>query len=198
MGNKAAKMLLLGVPGTVLLIFLALMASGILLLWIPFLLFADADSFGVPAAQFAGDYNLPFYAEDLGGEFYWPTISKRITSKFGTRRYQGIYEPHLAIDIGAQKQGVWGDPLWAAESGTVTVASTGWNGGYGNVVYIDHGKGYTTRYAHMQKVIVRAGQKVERGQVIGLMGSTGRSDGAHVHFEVRYQGKPVDPLQFFK
>jgi murein DD-endopeptidase MepM/ murein hydrolase activator NlpD len=104
----------------------------------------------------------------------------------------------LGVDIGASQQGIGGDPIWAAESGKVTKAATGYNGGYGNVVYIDHQNGYSTRYAHMKKVLVRTGQTIERGQIIGLMGNTGRSDGAHLHFEVQYKGKPVDPMTFFK
>jgi murein DD-endopeptidase MepM/ murein hydrolase activator NlpD len=79
------------------------------------------------------------------------------------------------------------------------VLRAGWNGGgYGNLVELDHGKGIATRYGHMSAVLVSAGQHVTRGQQIGRMGSTGRSTGSHLHYEVRIDGRPVNPIPFMK
>ena len=77
------------------------------------------------------------------------------------------------------------------------VIFTGWKQGYGNTVELDHGFGYTTLYAHLYKIIVRKGQNVKRGDVIALVGNTGKSTGPHLHYEVRYQDKPVDPRNFY-
>ena len=75
----------------------------------------------------------------------------------------------------------------------------GWNsGGYGNLVELDHGRGIATRYGHMSAILVQAGQHIMRGQQIGRMGSTGRSTGCHLHYEVRIDGRPVNPVPFMK
>ena len=75
----------------------------------------------------------------------------------------------------------------------------GWNsGGYGNLVKVDHGRGIETRYGHLSAILVRAGQRVTRGQLIGRMGSTGRSTGSHLHYEVRIDGRAVNPIPFMK
>ena len=78
------------------------------------------------------------------------------------------------------------------------VARAGWDGGYGNLVEIDNGHGISTRFGHLSKILVKAGQWVHRGQVIGLMGSTGRSTGPHLHYEVRVDGKAVNPKKFLR
>jgi murein DD-endopeptidase MepM/ murein hydrolase activator NlpD len=78
------------------------------------------------------------------------------------------------------------------------VVSAGWNGGYGRMVEIDHGRGLTTRYAHMSRISVQEGDRVEKGAVIGKVGSTGRSTGPHLHFEVRRGGNAVDPRPFLR
>ena len=87
-----------------------------------------------------------------------------------------------------------GTPIRAAKAGVVK--SSGWNGAYGMAVDIDHGGGVVTRYGHCSKLLVRAGQKVEAGQLIAQMGSTGRSTGPHLHFEVRIQDRAVNPAAF--
>lgn len=117
------------------------------------------------------------------GSFVWPA-SGRIT--------QGHSFYHKAIDIANHS----GGSILAADSGTVVGA--GWldNSGYGNRVLIDHGNGYVTLYAHMSAVQVRAGQTVNRGDVIGQMGSTGRSTGTHLHFEIRQGGVLHNPVNF--
>ncbi len=131
----------------------------------------------------------------VGGEFTWPTPScYYITSHFSPRRknpVSGVYKRHTGTDIGA----AYGASIVAANSGTVTLA--GWNSGYGNCVVIDHGGGRATLYAHMSSISVSSGQSVQRGQQIGLVGSTGNSTGPHLHFEVLINGSAVDPMQYF-
>ena len=122
---------------------------------------------------------------DTGTKLLWPVLSKRIT--------QYYHLGHLAIDIGDKI----GDPIYAAESGKVEVA--GWNnGGYGNYVIINHGNGLKTLYGHASKLLVKAGDSVSRGQTIALIGSTGRSTGPHLHFEVRLNNSKQNPLNYVK
>jgi len=116
------------------------------------------------------------------GQFQWPVLGT-IT--------QGYWYGHRAIDIGAPL----GSALLAADAGYVSFA--GWTDvGYGYLVVIDHGNGFTTYYAHMSNIYVSEGQAVERGQVIGAVGSTGRSTGPHLHFEIRYHGVPQNPRAY--
>ncbi len=119
------------------------------------------------------------------GIFVWPT------SGTISQRYSWY---HPAIDI-ANKTGT---PILAADAGKVIIAGWPDNIGYGNRVLIDHGNGYTTLYGHMSKVLVDVGQTVQRGAIIGLMGSTGRSTGPHCHFEIRLFGKTQEPLTYLK
>jgi len=119
------------------------------------------------------------------GSWIWPAAG-RIT--------QGFYSWHKAIDI-ANKSG---GPILAADSGTVIVAGWPDNSGYGNRIMIEHGNGYKTLYAHLSKISVVTGQTVKRGDVIGSMGSTGRSTGTHLHFEIRKSSGLGDPLAFLK
>jgi murein DD-endopeptidase MepM/ murein hydrolase activator NlpD len=76
------------------------------------------------------------------------------------------------------------------------VVKAGWNGGYGRMVEVDHGQGFTTRYGHLSKILVSVGQKLKAGDVIGQTGSSGRSTGPHLHYEVRRNGEAVNPLRF--
>jgi len=90
-----------------------------------------------------------------------------------------------------------GTPIVAAAAGTVALVQTPeQSGGYGNYTCIDHGSGLSTCYAHQSGVLVRVGQQVQQGELIGLVGSTGASTGAHLHFEVRIDGTPVDPMPY--
>lgn len=115
------------------------------------------------------------------GTFIWPAANHILS---GNDYWSG----HLAIDIGAGQ----GASIFASDAGVVVFA--GWStGGYGNTVMIDHGNGYQTLYAHMSSAIARCGQSVSQGAAIGVAGSTGNSTGAHLHFEVRYQGGFVSP-----
>ena len=122
------------------------------------------------------------------GSFSWP-VSGTITSPFGWRSnpFGGAPEFHQGLDIGAPT----GTTITAAASGTVIMAQ--YYGGYGNYILIDHGGGYSTGYGHCSAIYVSVGQSVQRGQAIGAVGSTGNSTGPHLHFEVRINGKPVDP-----
>lgn len=119
-----------------------------------------------------------------------------ITSPYGNRTYtikgQKISDFHLGIDLISAKYGT--DYIVAFESGKVVYA--GYNGGYGNVVYIDHGNGYQTRYAHQKYLNVKVGDYVNKGDILGYMGATGNVTGAHVHFEVRINGNTVNPYDY--
>jgi murein DD-endopeptidase MepM/ murein hydrolase activator NlpD len=125
---------------------------------------------------------IPAGAKRGSGRFVWPTAGY-VTQ--GYKRY------HLALDIARAV----GTPVKAADNGYVVAA--GWsNDGYGNNIVIDHGNGYQTQYAHLNRIYVKVGQAVGKGTEIGQMGSTGRSTGPHLHFEVRKNGVRVNPLSF--
>ncbi len=117
--------------------------------------------------------------------FIWP-VSGPVTSPFGVRWGR----MHEGIDIAASS----GTPIHAAAAGTVIYA--GWMEGYGNLVVIDHGNGLSTAYGHQSSIAVGNGQAVAQGQTIGYVGTTGHSTGPHLHFEVRVNGSPVDPLGY--
>ena len=128
------------------------------------------------------------------GIFAWPLEGNwSITSRFGPRPSPGGIGStnHQGIDIGAPT----GTPILASADGTVI--QSGWNGGYGNFILIDHGGGYRTAYAHNSRNSVSTGQIVVQGQVIGEVGSTGNSTGPHLHFEIIRNGVRVDPLSYF-
>ena len=130
-----------------------------------------------------------------GGKFAWPVPSTHsISSSYGYRIHPitGNKKLHAGIDIPGQA----GDAVIAAESGTVIVAE--YSQSYGNYVIIDHGGGLTTLYAHNTSLNVRAGQKVQRGQQIARVGTTGYSTGNHLHFEVRVNGSTVDPMGYLR
>lgn len=115
-----------------------------------------------------------------------------ISSYFGMRTdpFTGRPEFHKGLDLAGKE----GDPIMAVAAGVVTWA--GKRSGYGNLVQINHGNGYSTRYGHNEKVLVKVGQTVKKGQTLALMGSTGRSTGPHCHFEVLYKGRAIDPKRF--
>ena len=121
-----------------------------------------------------------------------PAIGKEVTSPFGNRR--DPFLGRLALHSGVDFRFSPGEKIRPTAPGKVI--SAGWTGGYGNMVEIDHGNGISTRYGHMSEVLVRVGEMVDRSDVIGLAGSTGRSTGTHLHYEVRQNGRAVDPVYF--
>ena len=127
---------------------------------------------------------------------YLPTIWAhlgKINNEFGFRRnpFGGrSYEFHQGLDIDGDR----GDMIVAPANGVVVKAN--WKGGYGKFIEIDHGNGLSTRYGHLSRLEIREGDTVKRGQLIGLVGSTGRSTGPHLHYELRLDDKPINPRRF--
>jgi len=123
----------------------------------------------------------------MTGELEW-------TSGFGMRQDPFVRGPamHTGLDIRADT----GEAARATATGTVTMA--GWNGGYGKMVEVDHGNGFATRYAHLSAIDVEVGQTVRIGQIVGRVGTTGRSTGPHLHYETRVDGEAVDPQKFLR
>jgi murein DD-endopeptidase MepM/ murein hydrolase activator NlpD len=122
----------------------------------------------------------------------WP-VAGTLRSGYGVRDNPfggSSTEFHKGQDIRAPL----GAPVIATADGTVVIA--GWQRGYGRVVYIDHGNGMSTRYGHLSRIDVTAGQNIRRGEQLGLVGSTGRSTGPHLHYEVRINGQPISPINY--
>jgi murein DD-endopeptidase MepM/ murein hydrolase activator NlpD len=117
-----------------------------------------------------------------------------MSSPFGVRMDPFLHRP--AMHTGLDMRGDVGDPVHATASGRVSMA--GREGGYGNLVEIEHGNGLATRYGHLSEIDVKVGQKVRIGEVIGRIGSTGRSTGPHLHYETRVDGDAVDPQKFLR
>lgn len=126
-----------------------------------------------------------YTGKETGSRFLWPLLSQHITQYFRLR--------HTGVDVGDKT----GNPIYAAESGKVERA--GWSkGGYGYHVIINHGNGVQTLYGHASRLLVNVGDIVTRGQTIALIGSTGRSTGPHLHFEVRINGRVTNPLNYIR
>ncbi len=127
------------------------------------------------------------------GNFQYP-VKARITSPFGPRRHPifGVRSMHSGIDLAAPR----GTPIKASEGGVVIYA--GWYGGYGRVVIVDHSKGFSTLYAHLDSISVKVGDRIGQGKIVGHEGSTGYSTGPHLHFEVRSGGKPQNPIYYLQ
>jgi len=124
-----------------------------------------------------------------------PVIGEvEFTSGFGIRNDPFLGRPamHTGLDFRAGS----GDPVRATANGKVV--SSGWTGGYGRMVEIDHGNGLSTRYGHLSEIGVKVGDQIRIGQVIGAVGSTGRSTGPHLHYETRIDGEAVDPQKFLR
>ncbi|MBE8949294.1 MAG: peptidoglycan DD-metalloendopeptidase family protein [Quinella sp. 3Q1] len=132
-----------------------------------------------------------YVMQSFGGGMIWP-VSGPITSEFGWRTHPifGSARFHSGLDIGAD----YGVPICAAASGVVI--ESGWIGGYGNTIMIDHGGGIVTLYGHNESLAVGVGQTVNQGDIIAYCGSTGNSTGPHCHFEVRLGGEPVSPWDY--
>ena len=166
-----------------------------------------ADAVGGPymAPQSDSDFNASLNALDVALTrleavrdtakrlpFANPAPGREITSRFGNRPdpFFGGLAMHAGIDFRAPT----GTEIRSTGVGKVVTAS--FSGGYGKMVEIDHGLGLTTRYGHMSRILVSEGDTVETGQILGLAGSTGRSTGPHLHYEIRRNGNPVDPMRF--
>lgn len=123
-----------------------------------------------------------------------PISSFTFTSAFGVRSdpFRGDPTMHAGIDLASPT----GTPIYATADGVVGRAE--WYGGYGNMVDIEHGKGIATRYGHMSRIVAHPGERVKRGDLIGYVGSTGRSTGSHLHYEVRIDGRAVNPIPFLQ
>jgi LysM repeat protein len=127
-------------------------------------------------------------------QFAWPCRRSRISSGFGYRKdpFTGQRAFHSGIDLASG----YGARVNASMDGVVTYA--GWMGGYGKLVVIRHSGNYTTRYGHLSSILVRKNRRVRQGQQIGYTGNTGRSTGPHLHFEVRKNGKPLNPIKIIR
>lgn len=121
-----------------------------------------------------------------------PVEAMRFSSQYGYRTdpFQGRRKNHKGLDI----PGPIGTPIYATADGTIGRAQ--WVSGYGKYVEVEHGNAIQTRYGHMSALNVVSGQRVRQGEIIGFMGSTGRSTGSHLHYEVRIAGEPVNPMSF--
>lgn len=152
---------------------------------------AAAAAAAATAAQSSGGQGASDNWVQGTGQLGWP-VSGEITSPYGYRVHPiwGTTIYHSGIDIGVDE----GTPVHAADGGVVVWS--GWMGGYGYAVVIDHGNGLSTLYGHNSELAVDEGQSVAKGQVISYAGSTGNSTGPHVHFEVRVNGDPVDPMGY--
>ncbi len=150
------------------------------------------NDYNVPDNDNSGDGSGSQGSGTANGQFIWPApgttvITSGVGPRWGTN--------HNGIDISSGN--AYGSPIVAADGGTVIVAvHSGWGGGYGLHVMIDHGNGYTTVYGHASSVLVNEGDKVSQGQTIAYIGSTGDSTGPHLHFEIRQNGSICDPEQY--
>lgn len=128
----------------------------------------------------------------ISKDFRWPTTSRHISSSFGYRLHPifKVTKFHSGIDITAHI----GEEVYASKDGTVVFS--GWNGGYGNCIVVDHGNGVSTLYAHLSAMSVSKNIKVSKGNVIGKIGSTGCSSGPHLHFEILVNGTAKNPLSY--
>ncbi|MDX3976835.1 M23 family metallopeptidase [Shinella sp.] len=160
--------------------------------------FVEPDAFTDPFEESINDLDTALERLDSARRtarklpFGNPSPQSSITSRFGNRTdpFLGRLALHAGIDFRART----GTEIHATGAGTVVVA--GRNGGYGNMVEIDHGDGLTTRYAHLSRVLVKVGDHVDEADPVGLSGTTGRSTGPHLHYEVRRDGKAMDPMRF--
>lgn len=148
---------------------------------------SDASAAGTPGAPVPQQPPTAVAPGDFAaaqGQFQWPSTRRAIS---GWTFHDPGNPGHIGLDIAAK---MW-DPIVAAANGVVVFAE--WGGGYGNLVIVEHDGGWRTYYAHFSEIVVEVGQKVRQGELLGGAGTTGYSTGPHLHFEIRYQGRPVDP-----
>ena len=168
-------------------------------------IYADEDGYGYKSDKKSQSYTVTgkkkvtytrrVRVSKKGSRFGMPIRHARVTSSFSYRRYHPIlkrYRPHHGTDFGAKR----GTPLLAVNAGKVTFS--GRMGGYGKVVKIKHSGGYESLYAHQSRIRVKRGQKVKKGQIIGYVGSTGRSTGPHLHFGMKKNGRWINPMKVLR
>lgn len=168
-------------------------------------IYADEDGYGYTSAKTSQAYTVKdrkkitytrrVKVKSKGSRFTMPLRNPRITSSFSKRRYHPIhkrYRPHHGTDFGAKR----GTPLLAVNAGRVIFS--GYMGGYGKVVKIKHKGGYVSLYAHQSRIRVKRGSYVKKGQVIGHVGSTGRSTGPHLHFGMTKNGRWINPMRVLR
>ncbi len=145
----------------------------------------------VPERSGTLDYFVKYAEKASAKPSIWPARG-RVMSGYGMRSvpYSSGYQFHTGIDL----NGSSGAPVWSTASGIITFA--GYRGSLGNLLIIDHGYGYETYYAHLSDFAVKAGDEVERGEVVGYMGASGRTTGVHLHYEVHKEGSPVNPKRY--
>lgn len=142
---------------------------------------------GVSGASWGVCRGVTFAGPGANGWFGYPTGRSSVS---GWYFHDWRNPTHIGLDYACRM----GDPIYAADNGVVTIA--GWNGGYGILVEVNHGNGFITRYGHFSDIVVGCGEAVYQGQLLGYCGSTGWSTGAHLHFEIRYNGAPQDPQAY--
>lgn len=120
--------------------------------------------------------------------FDWPVDQAKITQEFKDHKHR---KPHLGLDLADKKN----SPIYASHDGVVVYTGSGFTG-FGRFIIIEYGKTWATFYGHLNKSLVKKGDRVQQGQKIGLMGNTGRSSGVHLHFEIRKKGRALDPVAF--
>ncbi len=191
----------LGIPYTMPHIKVAMIRSGGKEQFI----YTDEDGYGYTSSRSSQAYTVTkqkkivytrrITREDNSNKFTMPLRHARITSHFAYRRWHPIlhrYRPHHGTDFGARR----GTPLLAVNDGRVSYA--GWMRGYGKVVKIRHSGGYESLYAHQSRIRVKLGERVKKGEVIGYVGSTGRSTGPHLHFGLMKYGRWIDPMKVLR
>lgn len=160
----------------------------------------DQKNVGGPYTGLSGDsyedltFKVDHYLDTIQSTPLGPPVSGTVTSRFGRRidPINGKAAFHSGIDIRNER----GTKIVVPADGEVI--GRGYTAGYGNFLEIDHGNRFITRYLHMKKSLVKRGEQVKRGQVIGLLGNTGRSTGPHLHYEIKYKDKPINPLKFMR
>ena len=166
----------------------------------PFILYSEQVNFDLSTDEpFAKLYAHHNHLIDLESVIQhipigMPTKKYYISSNFGVRKdpFKKTWARHSGVDMA----GWWKNPIYSSANGRVTKA--GRNGAYGNFIEIDHGNGFLSRYGHLSKILVKKGELVTLEQKIGLMGSTGRSTSPHLHYEIWFNGKPINPQKIFK
>jgi murein DD-endopeptidase MepM/ murein hydrolase activator NlpD len=157
---------------------------------------ADPETFRSNVALITAELDRYAAAREMAGQLPLakPVSNADITSRYGTRIDPFLGRP--ALHTGIDFRATTGYPVKSTAAGKVILAE--YNGGYGKMVEIDHGNGVTTRFGHLSRILVKPGQQVPKGFVVGRAGTTGRSTGPHVHYEIRIAGKPIDPIRYIR